>query len=395
MRIAFIFDAGIKYPPDFNNMKCYYVTRELCRRGIGVTWLSIGERVSVREDDGIKFVEIRVPRLRFVWLLVSALKVTAYCRKERISVIYADDWLFMRSRILSKIFFQFIIRISGIFWVSDMRDPLLDFEIATGRVKEGSLSYFIKRVEEFLFYSLSTLIILPSEAYAKLMNERGIDRKRLIGIFRGIDRKLFTPNASMHKLRESLGINNSFVIGWFGIMQRYRLIDELLAPLAANLERIFPDSYLLIGGKGSRLESRKRLANGKISNRVIYAGTIPYNKMPEYIAACDLLLCPVSTKNRFSLFSAWLKIAEALAVGRPVVATRTFTSFVDFKDLRGVVWVGSTYEEFLNGIKWARQNFHKIKEEAMKQASDFHLYSIDRNIPKIVDAIVNAVEKNF
>jgi len=71
----------------------------------------------------------------------------------------------------------------------------------------------------------------------------------------------------------------------------------------------------------------------------------------------------VSTKNRFSLFSAWLKIAEALAVGRPVVATRTFTSFVDFKDLRGVVWVGSTYEEFLNGIKWARQNFHKIKEE--------------------------------
>jgi len=120
MKIAFIFDAGIKYPPDFNNMKCYYVTRELCRRGIGVTWLSIGERVSVREDDGIKFVEIRVPRLRFVWPLVSALKVTAYCRKERISVIYADDWLFMRRRILSKIFFQFIIRISGIFWVSDI-----------------------------------------------------------------------------------------------------------------------------------------------------------------------------------------------------------------------------------------------------------------------------------
>ena len=395
MKVAFIFDVSIKYPPDFNNIKCYYVSKELCRRGISVTWLSIGEKVSFQVDDGIKFVEISVPRIRFIRLLVSALKATAYCRKERITVIYADDWLFMRRRLLSKLFFQFIIRISGIFWVSDMRDPFLDFEIAIGRVKEGSLSYFIKRIEELLFYSLSTLVILPSEAYARLLSEQGIDPKKLIGIFRGIDRKLFTPNTSGHKLRESLGINNSFVIGWFGIVQKYRLIDELLAYIAANLERIFPDAYLLIGGKGSRLESITRLANGRASNRIIYAGTIPYNKMPEYIAACDVLLCPVSTKNRFSLFSAWLKIAEALAVGHPVVATRTFTSYVDFKDLRGVVWVGSTYEEFLNGIKWARQNLRKISEEAMKQASDFHLYSIDRNIPRIVNAIIKAVEKSF
>ncbi len=395
MKVAFIFDTRVKYPPDFNNMKCYYVTRELCRRGIRVTWLSIGEKDTVQEDDGIKFVEIRVLRLRFIWLLISAFKVTAYCRKEGISILYADDWLFMRRRLLSKLFFQFIIRLFGIFWVSDMRDPFLDFEVATGRIKEGSLNYLVKRVEEFLSYSLSSLVILPSEAYARLMSEQGINSKKLIGIFRGVDRQLFTPNTNGWKLRENLGIKDSFVIGWFGIMQKYRLIDELLAPLAANLERIFPDAFLLIGGKGSRLESITKIVNGKESNRVIYAGTIPYNRMPEYIAACDVLLCPVSTKNRFSLFSAWLKIAEALAVGHPVVATRTFTSYVDFKDLRGVIWVGSTYEEFVNGIKLVRRNLHKIREEAMRQALDFHLYSIDRNIPRIVNAIINVVEKSF
>gem|GEM_PF-2959513 len=36
MKVALIFDVKIRYPPDYNNMKCYYVTRELCSRGIKV-----------------------------------------------------------------------------------------------------------------------------------------------------------------------------------------------------------------------------------------------------------------------------------------------------------------------------------------------------------------------
>ena len=389
MKVALIFDVKIRYPPDYNNMKCYYVTRELCSRGIKVTWLSISDRHRSYEVDGIKFVELQIPKLRFIWTLLSAFRVATYCRKEGISVVYADDWLFMRKRILSKLSFQFVIRLFRIFWTSDMRDPWLDFEVAIGNTSEGSIYYLVKRVEELLFFFFSSLIILPSEAYASFMIRQGIESKKVFGIFRGIDRLLFTPYTDGRKLRERLRISDVFVLGWFGIMHRYRLIDDVLIPLANNLEKVFPDAYLLIGGKGPMQESINKLNSGTAKKRVIYVGTIPYENMPEYIAACDLLLCPVSTKSRFSLFSAWLKIAEALAVGKPVVATRTFTSTIDFKQLRGVVWVGSTYEEFIEGIKLAMRNLPRLREEAMNQAADFRLYSIDRNISKIVDAILN------
>jgi glycosyltransferase involved in cell wall biosynthesis len=392
MNVAFIHDVRVNYPPDFNNMKSYYVTKELRKRGIDVTWLYFGDRDSVCKADDIKLVEIRIRRFRFISTLLSAFVLVGYCKRERINTIYVDDWHFMRRRLLSKLLFQSIIRAVGIRWISDMRDPLVDFEVATGRLREGSLTYVVRKIEERLCCYLSNLIILPSQAYAKLMELNGTNSKKVLGIFRGIDRQLFKPDVDGSKLRERFGIGNSIVLGWFGIMHKYRMIDDLLVPLAADIERIFPDAYLLIGGKGGLKESIVKLVNGKTSNRIIYVGTVPYRQMPEYIAACDVLLCPVSTKSRFPLLSAWLKIPEAVAVGHPVVATRTLTTILDFKRLRGVLWVGSKYEDFIGGIKWAIENLIELKREAQDQALDFQLYSIDRNISRIVDAIVKIAE---
>jgi glycosyltransferase involved in cell wall biosynthesis len=118
-----------------------------------------------------------------------------------------------------------------------------------------------------------------------------------------------------------------------------------------------------------------------------YVGLISYDELPKYIAACDVTLCPVQTSSRFSLHSNWLKIVESLAVGTPVIATRTKTSIMDMKKQRGVFWTGKTLDDFVHSIDSVRKDKLHWKSEALLQADRMVEYSVSYNIPRLVDLI--------
>jgi glycosyltransferase involved in cell wall biosynthesis len=167
---------------------------------------------------------------------------------------------------------------------------------------------------------LSSLIIAGSHCIARRFERCPYADRKLNVIHDGVDTHHFDPNRGYPDLRAELGLAaDQTVIGYVGRLEREKGIDvftEAIPGIAGRDERI---GFLIVGGDpdgGSTLEGplRQRLeASGHIG-RVRFAG-FRADTAPCF-AAMDMLVAP-SRSEGFGL-----AIAEAMAMGLPVVASR-------------------------------------------------------------------------
>lgn len=108
-----------------------------------------------------------------------------------------------------------------------------------------------------------------------------------------------------------------FRIGFLGSFE-YFIDFEMVLGLAAR----FPDAhFLLIGGGRRWREVRDRIARRRIGN-IELTGPLAHAEALARLASCDLSLCPF-TRDPVGHGASPLKLFESLALGVPVLATRT------------------------------------------------------------------------
>ena len=241
-----------------------------------------------------------------------------------------------------------------------------------------------------MIHLLADLIILPSKDYQDDLVAQGIPRSKVLGIFRGIDIDTFNSSAEQGLVRKSLAIEGKFVIGWFGIMHRFRLVREVIIPIIEQVETI-PNAHILIGGDGPLRDEFISLKRRKPELPFTLVDFIPYQDLPSHIAACDILLCPVDPRYRLTRLALWLKVIESLAAGRPVLATRAQASLNAYGDLQGIIWVDKKLESFLKVLKNFTRNFSSYPRAAARQAEDLKDYSIGSSMPMVAERILQAM----
>jgi glycosyltransferase involved in cell wall biosynthesis len=387
-RVAFVFSRKIQYPPDIHDLKAFYISDEMRRRGLKVSWVQVGGPEKRWERDGIGFVVLRAPKRGPLAEVLPLLRLALYCITARINLVYVDEWLFLRKKPLARLANQMVLRGIGVKLVLDQRDPYLDWEIASGEISDRTKNLNRLSLLRTLLLRQTDLVITPSKAYASLYESEGMPSNKVFGMFRGIDHTLFRPETEPNTIRSRLGIRDNFVVGWFGLMHSYRMIKEIIVPLIENLSKEMPSAHLLIGGEGPLMHEFEKLLDTDAKGSFTSLGSIPYSELPSYIAACDVTICPVSTKFRFTMHSNWLKIAESISVGTPIIAARTEISELDYKDVRGVIWVDPNYQSFLSALRKVQANLASYRAEAEGQARHFESYSIGFTIPKIVDRVL-------
>jgi len=385
-RVAFVFGRSVSYPPNIHNLKSYYITKELVSRGDRVVWVRLGGKGKTHFAEGIEFTRISLSPTNPLFTAFSLLKLVLFCVARRIQIAYLDEWLFFRHRPISRLAAVIGLRISGAKVVLDERDPLVDFETATRELSRTSKGIQRTIRAAGLGERLSSLVILTSMSYEQLYISDGFPAKKVFGTIRGVDTKLFNPLANPDSVRSKLGLGDKFVIGWFGLMHPYRQIKEILVPIARGIDNGIPGAHVLIGGEGPLFSEFQSLSKEEDVPATVL-GLIPYPELPTYIAACDVLLCPVDARFRFTQNSAWLKIIEALAVGRPVIAARTKISELDYRDLRGVIWVESDLENFTKALLELKGNYSKYLSQAQDQAHHIENFSVSKTIVRIVDRV--------
>lgn len=160
---------------------------------------------------------------------------------------------------------------------------------------------------------LSDLVIAPSESVRKIMLQFGV-RKPIEVIENGIHLEAFRAQGESD-LKGMLGIPDTSVLFIFvGRLSPEKNLETLLAQFAAAT-RLVTNLHLLLVGSGPLSGVLRHLANQLgVEGKVHFAGQVPYEEVPNYLAMADAFVTPSESEVHP------LTVLEALAAGLPVIA---------------------------------------------------------------------------
>jgi glycosyltransferase involved in cell wall biosynthesis len=354
-----------------------------------VTWTRSSQKdLSYATEEGIIVKDlktVRVPRLQKLSFLT---RFFLFCLKEKVKLVYLDCWFFTRTGIHLVLPFQALMKAFGVKLLYDARDPFPEYEIACGECKDGTLKTGFYRALSRMLYKISDIILVTSNEFkCYLVRAYAVNPSKIFSAYHGADIKTFNLGASGSKVRDMLGLHSKFVVGWFGVMTHVRQVEQILIPLVKMAEHIEPKAVFLVGGKGRLRSYFERFASREVAN-VLYIGYIPYDKLANYIAACDIALCPLDSSSVHGRYMLSRKISESLCVGMPVIATKTPAVQSYFRSFRSVYMVDNTPEAFMEAIIDVSKNLDEWRLSAHNEAMSAKL-SLQESCRRITDLLVS------
>jgi glycosyltransferase involved in cell wall biosynthesis len=183
--------------------------------------------------------------------------------------------------------------------------------------------FFLNPFVGLVHYAISArqdLIIAISDHIARFTVARGVrDPARVRRVYHGLEPPVTRAlEREGLRIRSELGISaDAFLVGNVGRLALQKGQRHLIAAMPLLLERV-PRAHAIIAGGGDLEDFLKELANEMgIAERVHVLG--PRKDVPELMHAIDVFAMP-SIWEGFGLV-----LLEAMAAGRPIVASRVAT----------------------------------------------------------------------
>ncbi|MCF7920253.1 MAG: glycosyltransferase [Candidatus Cloacimonetes bacterium] len=178
-------------------------------------------------------------------------------------------------------------------------------------MKEESMSKTLGKAVIW-FYSQMDEVFAPSQAYVDIIASRGIERRKIRLLPRGVDFSVFDFNAAAAvKIRAKFELPKDFLLIYTGRLSDDKNLETILkAQIEINKSR--SDVYLLLVGDGPQREYYQKKY---LSDHIIFTGKIERHLLPEYLSAADLFLFP-SNSDTFGM-----SVLEAQACKLPALVT--------------------------------------------------------------------------
>jgi glycosyltransferase involved in cell wall biosynthesis len=156
----------------------------------------------------------------------------------------------------------------------------------------------------------ATCLIAPSYAIHDALIHNGIPANKVVVFPHGI------PLLQRQPLRTDFGKGPMLFlfIGRISYVKGLHIMLEAFSGLPSNAYELH-----IVGGAITKPERRylAKLQQRYAAVNSIWHGSQPHEEIPQYIASCDVMVHPVICLEVYGL-----TIAEALAIGRPVISTR-------------------------------------------------------------------------
>jgi teichuronic acid biosynthesis glycosyltransferase TuaC len=179
------------------------------------------------------------------------------------------------------------------------------------RMRSGLTGWFTGRA----LRGADQLIMVSEEMRGLVVKRFGADPARVHTIINGVDANTFHPRVRA-LMRQKLGLPaESRIIIYVGRFLASKGLRELLEAFAALADKDAGLRLVLIGDGVMREELYARIAAATWSDRVHLPGAMQPKAIAEWIGAADLLCLPSYSEGYPNV------VVEALASGRPVVAT--------------------------------------------------------------------------
>lgn len=168
-------------------------------------------------------------------------------------------------------------------------------------------------------------VLANSQFTADLVVKAGVDSQRIVVLHPGCDVEWYQPRevSAESRLRILRGHTNARVILSVGNLVQRKGNDMVIRALRAVLHDV-PNALYLIAGDGpyrSELESIALQAG--VGDRVIFAGSIPDEQLPEIYSLADVFVLPSRMRLESSDVEGFgMVFLEANACGKPVIGGR-------------------------------------------------------------------------
>lgn len=195
----------------------------------------------------------------------------------------------------------------------------------TGLIRLSSAPASLKRLTARFERDLPRLadtVSVSSAALGDLAQARGAAESRLFSAPVGADTDRFHPALSGAAMRARWGIGaDRRCVVWAGQLEAADYASRLLACVGTVREAV-PEAVFVFVGDGPRLEGLKReAAHRGLDDAVYFAGRVAPGEMPEALAVAAVIVAPLDD-DEVGRAKSPLKIAEAMAMGKPIVSCR-------------------------------------------------------------------------
>lgn len=260
---------------------------------------SQGALVDALKSIGIKVEIIEMGALKdfhFVSFFSSIIKLSRLIKEERIDIVHSNA-------VCSRESFSSAI-------AAKMRKTPFIYHV---RILDSII--WLERI----LVHLSDRIVVISEVVRKNLCWFK-DQKKIVKIYNGIDLDEFNPRISQETMRKEFGLGpEAIVVGTTGMLVPHKGIQYFLQAAAGIVKKCPNARFLVVGGpikkfKNYREKLEKLTGLLGLNEKVIFTGFRA--DLPRILAGIDIFVL-ASTREAFGR-----TLVEAMAVGKPVVATR-------------------------------------------------------------------------
>lgn len=194
------------------------------------------------------------------------------------------------------------------------------------------------RLVESRTLKLADKVLTINHKLKEYVEELGAPAERTEVLGAGVDIHRFSHDNADRHIREQYGLaKNDVVLFFMGWLYSFSGLKEVMLQMAKLRDS---NLRLLIVGEGDAyadLVTIKR--NNNLDDKVILTGKIPYQEIPNYVAAADICLLPAYPWESTMWDIVPIKMYEYMAMRKPVIATNLPGVRREFGEDNGVLYV--------------------------------------------------------
>jgi glycosyltransferase involved in cell wall biosynthesis len=174
-----------------------------------------------------------------------------------------------------------------------------------------------KQYEKFSLRSMHRVFVVAEEQ-AERLARIGFDRARISVVMNTPDVDYYQD--CVRQNAASAPADSALNLLYIGKVDAHRGVDLLLSAMP-DIGRRHPAARMIIVGDGTQRQRLERYARELgICDKVVFAGWLPFDRVPAYVAASTLCLIP-HLKSEHTETTVPNKIFDYMAFGKPVVAS--------------------------------------------------------------------------
>ena len=323
-------------------------------RELAENLLKLGNEVTIvcrlrnrtyRSSASIK--RIKTPNVKVIGIIFSTISGLLFgtwtLARENYDLIYtraglsASAWFISR---LAKV--PYVTEVNGLIWD--------EAKISWVGWWRKTFGYFLNWIEGKAYRRSQRVVAVTPRIKEVLVAEYGMETDKIAVIPNAANTVLFKP-MDTKQARKQLNLPElCYLIVFVGHLAAWQGVEYLIRS-APYILKGYPESKFLIVGDGTMKQGLIELTQRiQVSDRMIFTGRVPYDKVPLYINASDVCVAPfIKERNERSGVSP-LKIYEYGACGKAIVTSRLpGLEFVEQYET-GVLIQPDNAEELANAI---------------------------------------------